>query len=104
MQTLDTGELLATNALLDSGATDLFVSSDFVALHHLAIRKLSRPIPVYNVDGSPNESGSILEVLEMVLRYRDHSERATFAVTGLGKQDIILGLTWQQDHRLRVGL
>ena len=38
---LDTGEVLATNALLDSGATDLFVSSDFVVLHHLATKKLS---------------------------------------------------------------
>ena len=30
MQTLDTGEVLSTTAFLDSGATDLFVSSDFV--------------------------------------------------------------------------
>src|SRR5277367_5244952 len=28
MQTLDTGEILTTNALLDSGTTDLFISSD----------------------------------------------------------------------------
>src|ERR1700679_4279557 len=102
MQTLDTGEILATNALLDSGATDLFVSSDFVAQHHLTTRKLSRPIPVYNVDGSPNESGSISEVFETILRYRDHSERARFAVTGLGKQNIILGLTWLRKHNPKV--
>jgi len=102
MQTLDTGEVLSTTALLDSGATDLFVSSEFVRRNRLVTKQLSRPIPVYNVDGSSNEAGSISEVWEAVLRYRNHSERATFAVTGLGKQDIILGLTWLRKHNPEV--
>ena len=69
MQTLDTGKILSTKALLDCGATDLFASSDFVARNHLTTKRLSRPIPVYNVDGSPNEAGSISEVWETVLQY-----------------------------------
>jgi hypothetical protein len=50
------------------------------------------------VDGTPNEAGSITEVIEMMLQYREHSEKAVFAVTGIGKQDVILGLTWLRGH------
>src|SRR5918992_5283449 len=63
---------------------------------------LQRPIPVYNVDGSPNKAGSITEVVDLVLRYKDHSECAVFAVTNLGKQDMILGLTWLREHNPEV--
>jgi hypothetical protein len=37
------------------------------------------------MDGTLNEAGSITEVVEMMLRYRDHSEKMIFAVTSLGK-------------------
>jgi hypothetical protein len=63
---------------------------------------LYHPIPIYNVDGSPNEAGSILEVVDLTLYYRDHSERATFTVTNLGKQNIILGLNWLREHNPEV--
>ena len=66
------------------------------------MKQLSRPIPVYNVDSSLNKAGSISEVWETILRYCKHSEHVTFAVTGLGKQDIILGLTWLQKHNPEV--
>ncbi|KAF8237541.1 hypothetical protein L208DRAFT_1247199, partial [Tricholoma matsutake] len=51
-------------------------------------------ISVYNVNGTPNEVGSISEVWDCILHYQNHSEHATFVVTGLGNQDIILGITW----------
>ena len=102
IQTTDTGATHTTKALLDCGATDLFIDTAFVARNRLTTKVLSRPIPVYNVDGSPNEAGSISEIVDLILRYRDHSERATFAVTNLGKQDIILGLTWLREHNPEV--
>ncbi|KNZ75238.1 hypothetical protein J132_03893, partial [Termitomyces sp. J132] len=60
----------------------------------LTTHPLSCPNPVYNVDGMLNEAGSIHSVVDLVLHYQDHSERAAFAITGLGKQDMILGFTW----------
>jgi hypothetical protein len=92
------GEVHTTAALLDSGATGLFMNLEFVKRKQLTTKPLSRPIPVYNVDRSLNEAGSISEVVKVVLQYRDHSERATFAVTSLGKHDVILGLTWLCKH------
>ena len=57
---------------------------------------------MYNVDGSANADGSISEVAELLLRYNGHSERALFSVTGLGRQNLILGHTWLKDHNPEV--
>jgi len=65
-------------------------------------QNISRPIPVYNVDGSPNEAGQIFEVVDMVLRYKTHSKRTLLAVSSLGRQSMILGYTWLKDHNLEV--
>jgi hypothetical protein len=102
LQTTDTGEVLATNALLDCGATGLFIDTEYVKWKRLTVRNLARPIPVYNVDGTLNEAGAISGIVDVVLRYKGHTERAQFAVTGLGKQDLILGYTWLREHNLEV--
>ena len=68
----------------------------------LNTRKLTNPIPVNNVDGTPNEAGPISEIVDMVLCYKDHTEWAIFAVTSLGDQDAILGLPWLRKHNPEV--
>jgi len=65
-------------------------------------RTLSRNIPVFNVDGSPNEAGQISEVMDVVLRYKTHSERMLLAVSGLGKQSLILSYDWLKDHNPKI--
>ncbi|KAF8237861.1 hypothetical protein L208DRAFT_1026410, partial [Tricholoma matsutake] len=58
----DTGQILGVSALLDSGVTyvtGLFINAHLTQQHHLNTRSLSCPIPVYNVDGSPNKAGAI---------------------------------------------
>ena len=65
-------------------------------------QSISRLIPVYNVDGSPNEAGQISEVVDVVLRYKTHSERTLLAVSSLGRQSMILGYTWLKDHNPEV--
>lgn len=57
---------------------------------------------MYNVDGIPNEAGAISGIVNLVLRYKGHTERAQFAITGLGKQDLILGYTWLREHNPEV--
>jgi hypothetical protein len=44
------------------------------------------------------KAGSITEVADLILRYRNHSERTLFAVTGIGRQHLILGHSWLQKH------
>ena len=86
------------NSLVDSGATGNFIDREYVCSHRLTTRRLSKPVPVFNIDGTPNEAGSITEVVDLVLRYRNHSERTLFAITGIGKQHLILGHSWLRKH------
>jgi hypothetical protein len=89
----DTMKEAATEAMVDTGMT-----RDFIDQTGLPTCKLVQLIPVYNVDGTPNEAGSINEVVDMVMSYNGHSKRILLAVTWLGKQTMILGFTWLKKH------
>jgi len=90
IRTTDTSELHSVKALLDSGATGSFIDRDFVCSKGMNTWTLLRNILVFNVDSSPNEVGQISEVVDVVLRYKTHSEKMLLAVSGLGKQSLIL--------------
>ncbi|KAG5732707.1 hypothetical protein E4T56_gene16829 [Termitomyces sp. T112] len=62
------------------------------------MQPLSKPIPVYNINGTPNEAGAINSVVDLVLHYQNYAECTVFAITSLGRQDMILGFTWLQEH------
>ena len=100
--TTDTSELYSVKALLDCGATRSLIDRDFVHLKEMNTQTLSHNIPVFNVDGSPNEAGQISEVVDIVLRYKTHSERMLLAISGLGKQSLILGYDWLKDHNPKI--
>jgi len=100
--TTDTSELHSVKALLDSGAMGSFIDRDFICLKGMNTQTLSRNIPVFNVDGSPNKAGQISEVVDVVLCYKTHSKRMLLAISGLGKQSLILGYNWLKDHNPKV--
>jgi len=102
ISTTDTSEVHSVKALLDSGATGSFIDKDFVRMKSITTWSISRPILVYNVDGSPNEAGQISEVVDVVLHYKTHSKRTLLAVSSLGRQSMILGYTWLKDHNPEV--
>ena len=100
--TTDTSELYSVEALVDCGATRSLIDRDFVCSKGMNTWTLSHNIPVFNVNGSPNETGQISEVVDIVLRYKTHSERMLLAVSRLGKQSLILGYDWLKDHNPRI--
>jgi len=102
VSTTDTSEVHSVKALLDSGAMGNFIDRDFVRTKGINTWSISRPIPVYNVDGSPNKAGQISEVVDVVLRYKTHSERMLLAVFSLRRQSMILSYTWLKDHNPEV--
>jgi len=53
---------------------------------------------VYNVDRTPNEQGAIHDIVDVIMQFHNHTKWAQFAVTGLGKSQMILGLSWLQEH------
>ena len=89
--TTDTSKLHFIKALLDSRATGSFIDRDFVRSKGINTQTISCNIPVFNVNGSPNETGQISKVVDVFLRYKTYSERMLLAVSRLGKQSLILG-------------
>ena len=51
LQTTDTAETKSMTALLDSGATGMFIDREYVKKSGFTTRTLSNPIPICNVDG-----------------------------------------------------
>ena len=81
VKTTDTQQICHVSALLDSGATRLFIDATYVEQHRLTTRPLTHPIPVYNIDGTRNKAGSICSVVDLVLRYRTHVELGAHAIS-----------------------
>ncbi len=97
------GREISARALLDSGTEGIIADDGFVRANGLTLRTLVRPLPVRNVDGSPNKMGSVKHTTIQRLRIRMaedayHDETVEFYVTTLGEHDIILGMDWLQAH------
>src|SRR5258708_34387699 len=93
---------ISTSALLNSGVTGMFVNQTFAQKNKLETCTLPNPVPVHNVDGTPNENGSIMEEVKVILQYGQHMEKVHLAVTNLGQQTIIIGHLWLTHHNLEV--
>ena len=100
--TMNTSKLYSIKALLDCGATRSFIDRNFVHLKRMNTWTLLCNIPVFNVDSSPNKAGQISKVIDIILRYKTHSERMLLAISRLGKQSLILGYDWLKDHNPKI--
>jgi len=74
---------MLVKALIDSGATRMFIDIEFVRLKNIETHWLPRAIPVYNVNRMPNKARHITEVIDLIVQYKDHSEWVTFHVTSI---------------------
>ena len=82
LERLDTQEGVTIEALLDSGATRLVISSEFAKKQGFKLKKLERPINVRNVDGSFNKEELIENMVEVNIYYQGHRERTEIDVIG----------------------
>ena len=81
LKTTDTMKEASTKAIVDTSATGDFIDQDFVAAAKLLTHKLSKPIPVHNVNRMPNEAESIHKVVDILMTYQGHSECILLTVT-----------------------
>ena len=98
LERLDTQEGITVEALLDSGATGLVMSSEFTKKKGFKLKKLERPMQVRNVDGSFNREGPIENTVEVNMYYKGHVERTEIDVIGGQKWGVILGMPWLERH------
>ena len=57
------GENISTEALIDSGAEGQFIDIEFSKQHKFKLIPLKHPIPVRNIDNTPNSQGPIRHCL-----------------------------------------
>jgi len=98
LERVDTYEGVLVKALLDSGATGLFMSKKLAERQGFKLEELNKPIKVRNIDRSNNKGGSITHEVEVNLYYRGHIERVRMDVCELGKTEVILGMPWLAAH------
>jgi hypothetical protein len=97
MEMLDTEEGFEIEALLDSRCTTSCISTQIVEEKGINTIKLPRGILVRNADRTENVEGKITHLAWMKVSIGSHEEVMEFAVSGLGKKDI-LGHDWLCVH------
>ena len=102
LERLDMQEGITVEALLDSGATGLVMSSEFARKKGFKLKKLERPMQVRNVDGSFNREGPIENTVEVNVYYKGHVERTEIDVIGGQKWGVILGMPWLGRHNSEI--
>jgi predicted aspartyl protease len=81
-------------AMIDSGASTLFISQKLVKTHEIRTRRLEQPIQLLNIDGTPNRAGQITHVAPLQMTIGTVTEHWEFVVTDLGPEDVVLGIEW----------
>jgi len=96
IEKVDMHEGVIVKALLDSGATGMFMDREMAKRHGFKITKLEKPLKVKNVDGTENSGGNIMHQVEVNVFYKNHVERMKMDVCNLEKTEVILGMPWLQ--------
>jgi len=82
LERVDTQKGVTVEVLLDSGVTELVMSSEFVKKQGFKLKKIKRPIYVRNVDSSFNKKGPIEHTVEVNIYYQGHRKRTEINVIG----------------------
>jgi len=94
LEKLESHEGIAVKALLDSGATSLFIDTTFAREKGFKMEKLKNPLLVRNIDGTVNVGGAIMHQVECNMFFKGHMERVRMDIYNLGKTEVILGMLW----------
>ncbi len=81
-------------ALVDSGATNCFMSEGFIRRMKLGKQPLQRPRKIWNIDNMANQAGEITHYITLNIQTRGTQKTIQFLVTNIGNEDIILGYPW----------
>jgi hypothetical protein len=83
-----------TMALLDLGATENFINLEYTKYLQLPIQHLKEPRKLYNVDGTPNQSGELQYFTDLQVQTATQRSTLHFFLSNLGENKAILGYPW----------
>jgi len=98
LEKLESYEGVVVKALLDSGATGLFMDTTFAREKGFKMKRIKNPLLVKNIDGTVNAGGAITHQVECNMFFKGHVERVRMDVCNLGKTEVILGMPWLVAH------
>jgi len=98
LERIDTQEGVTVEALLDSSAIGLVMSSEFARKQGFKLKRINRLIYVRNVDGSFNQEGPIEHIVEVNIYYQGHREKTKINVIREQKWSVILEMPWLAHH------
>ncbi len=81
-------------ALVDSGATDCFMSESFIRRMKLGKQPLQKPRKIWNINNTLNQAREITYYITLEVQTRGVKRMIQFLVTNIGNEDIILGYPW----------
>jgi Retroviral aspartyl protease len=93
-ESLGQKKIVEATTLLDTGAGGKFINQNFVQNQKIETKELKYPIKVFNVDETPNKWGTITKYTRLDLTINGQTWTHNLLVTGLGRQEIILGYPW----------
>ena len=107
LERVDTQERIIVEALLDSRATGLVMSSELTKKKGFKLKKIERSIYVRNMNGTFNKKEPIKYMVEVNIYYQRHRERTVIRrvcgqTLGLGLVDrnrivVIISLQWRKN-------
>jgi hypothetical protein len=80
--------------LVDSGATDNFISEKLLKRMKIGKLRLQKPRTIWNIDGTHNKDGTIKDFVDLQVRVGPKIQDMKFLVTNLGEDKIVLGYPW----------
>jgi len=80
LERIDMQKRIMVEALLDSGATGLVMSSEFTRKQGFKLKKLDRPMYIRNMDSLLNKEGPTEYMVEVNIYYQGHRERTEIDV------------------------
>jgi len=80
LERIDTQEEVTVEVLLDSGVTELVMSSEFTKKQRFKLKKIKNPIYIRNVNETFNKERPIENMVEVNIYYQRHRERTEIDV------------------------
>lgn len=87
-----------TVAMVDSGASTLFINKRLVEQNNIRTYPYKSPIKVRNIDGTDNKAGNITHFAVLKMGVAGRTMEEIFTVTDIGGEDVIIGIDWLKHY------